>query len=108
MTVRAVRDRVRARRRHRHGLRAGGRALQCDGAPLAEGAQRTEAERLLAAAHLANNAELAEREGRWTVLGDPTEGALKVAALKAGLDRRPDRGAVRRASARCRSRRSAS
>ena len=40
---------------------------------------------MLAAAHLASNAELAEREGRLTVLGDPTEGALKVAALKAGL-----------------------
>ena len=59
--------------------------MQVDGAPLAEGAQRTEARRLLAAAHLASNAELAEREGRVTVLGDPTEGALKVAALKAGL-----------------------
>jgi Ca2+-transporting ATPase len=59
--------------------------LCIDGAPLTEGPQRTETRRLLAAAHLASNAELAEREGRLTVLGDPTEGALKVAALKAGL-----------------------
>jgi Ca2+-transporting ATPase len=59
--------------------------MQVDGKPLAEGPQRTEARRLLAAAHLASNAELAAREGRLTVLGDPTEGALKVAALKAGL-----------------------
>jgi Ca2+-transporting ATPase len=59
--------------------------MQVDGEPLAEGPQRTEARRLLAAAHLASNAELAEREGRITVMGDPTEGALKVAALKAGL-----------------------
>jgi Ca2+-transporting ATPase len=59
--------------------------MQVDGEPLAEGPQRTETRRLLAAAHLASNAELAEREGHVTVMGDPTEGALKVAALKAGL-----------------------
>ena len=29
-----------------------------------------------------------ERDGRWTVQGDPTEGALLVAARKAGLHRR--------------------
>jgi Ca2+-transporting ATPase len=33
----------------------------------------------------ANNASLQEHKGRWTVLGDPTEGALIVAARKAGL-----------------------
>ena len=52
----------------------------------AAGALREEAERALAAAHLCNNATVAEREGRWLVLGDPTEGALKVAASKAGID----------------------
>ena len=33
-----------------------------------------------------------ERDGRWTVQGDPTEGALLVAARKAGLGRRRARG----------------
>ena len=42
--------------------------------------------RALAAADRANNAVLQERDGRWTVQGDPTEGALIVAARKAGLE----------------------
>jgi Ca2+-transporting ATPase len=50
-----------------------------------DGALRHELERALAVADRANNAELQEREGRWSVLGDPTEGALLVAARKAGL-----------------------
>ncbi len=41
----------------------------------------------LAAGQFCNDAELALREGRWTVHGDPTEGALLTAAAKAGLDR---------------------
>jgi Ca2+-transporting ATPase len=40
---------------------------------------------LLRAAALASDAELATRDGRWQVEGDPTEGALVVAAAKAGL-----------------------
>ena len=43
-------------------------------------------ERALAVADRANNAVLQERDGRWTVQGDPTEGALIVAARKAGLE----------------------
>ncbi len=39
----------------------------------------------LGAADRANNAVLQERDGHWTVQGDPTEGALIVAARKAGL-----------------------
>jgi Ca2+-transporting ATPase len=35
---------------------------------------------------LCNDAELEQRDGRATVLGDPTEGALLVAAEKGGLD----------------------
>ena len=42
--------------------------------------------RALAAADRANNAVLQERDGRWTVQGDPTEGALIVAARNAGLE----------------------
>ena len=43
--------------------------------------------RALAAGDRANNAVLQELEGRWTVQGDPTEGALIVAACKAGLEK---------------------
>jgi P-type Ca2+ transporter type 2C len=42
--------------------------------------------RALAAADRANNAVLQEHGGRWTIQGDPTEGALIVAARKAGLE----------------------
>jgi len=59
--------------------------LRIDGGGLSDTLLRAEVEAALAAALLANNAVLAERDGRWTVLGDPTEGALKVAAAKAGL-----------------------
>jgi Ca2+-transporting ATPase len=41
---------------------------------------------LLRAGVLASDARLIRREGRWQVEGDPTEGALLVAAIKAGLD----------------------
>lgn len=51
-----------------------------------EGALRSELEHALRAAALANNAALQERDGQWVVQGDPTEGALLVAARKAGLD----------------------
>jgi len=47
---------------------------------------RTELERALAVADRANNAVLREQGGRWTVQGDPTEGALIVAARKIGID----------------------
>jgi Ca2+-transporting ATPase len=60
--------------------------LQFEGRRLEVGPLRVETEWALAAAHLSNNASLSENAGRWTVLGDPTEGALKVAAMKAGLD----------------------
>jgi Ca2+-transporting ATPase len=50
-----------------------------------DGALRAELECALAAADRANNAVVVERDGRWTVQGDPTEGALLVAARKAGL-----------------------
>ncbi len=54
------------------------------GKPL-DGALRIELQRALTVADRANNAVLQERDGRWTVQGDPTEGALVVAARKAGL-----------------------
>jgi len=46
-------------------------------------------ERLLLGASLCNDARLLPPNGesnRWTILGDPTEAALKVVAIKAGLD----------------------
>jgi Ca2+-transporting ATPase len=57
---------------------AGGKAI--------DDALRAEMERALAVADRANNAVLREQDGRWTVQGDPTEGALIVAARKVGMD----------------------
>ena len=57
-----------------------------EGGGLVDGALRIEVERTLTVADRANNAVLREHAGRWTVQGDPTEGALIVAARKAGLD----------------------
>ena len=50
-----------------------------------DGAARMELERVLAAADRANNAAVDERDGGWSVHGDPSEAALLVAARKAGL-----------------------
>ena len=68
-------------------------AVQREGGGAVDGTLRVELDRALAAADRANNAALQERDGRWIVQGDPTEGALLVAARKAGvsseaLDRR--------------------
>jgi Ca2+-transporting ATPase len=85
MTVRAV---VTASGRIRiggTGYEPEGEVRRDGGGPL-EGAVRLELGRILAAADRANNAVLQERGGRWTVQGDPTEGALIVAARKAGLE----------------------
>jgi Ca2+-transporting ATPase len=59
--------------------------LRVGDAPLADGPLRAEVTRTLRGADLASNATLQERDGRWAILGDPTEGALIVAARKAGL-----------------------
>ncbi len=61
-----------------------GTVRQEDGRPV-DGLLRVELERALAVADRANNASIVERNGRWVVQGDPTEGALLVAARKAGL-----------------------
>jgi P-type Ca2+ transporter type 2C len=60
-------------------------AVRRDGDGAIDGLLRAELERALAVADRANNAEVHERDGQWTVQGDPTEGALLVAARKAGL-----------------------
>ena len=59
---------------------------RCAGGEEISGALRVEMERALAVADRANNAVLREQGGLWTVQGDPTEGALIVAARKVGLD----------------------
>ena len=56
-----------------------------EGGGTVDGPLRAELERALAAADRANNAIVREEDGRWLVEGDPTEGALIVAARKAGL-----------------------
>ncbi|HEY6690366.1 MAG TPA: cation-translocating P-type ATPase [Rubrobacter sp.] len=58
--------------------------LQRDGRPVEDNALLAEVERALRAADLANNATLSHNDGRWSVQGDPTEGALIVAARKFG------------------------
>lgn len=44
-------------------------------------------EHLLRAAALASDARLIQVDGRWDIKGDPTEGAMVVAAAKAGLQK---------------------
>jgi Ca2+-transporting ATPase len=60
-------------------------AVRAEAGGPVDGTLRIELERALAVADRANNATVAERDGRWMVQGDPTEGALVVAARKAGL-----------------------
>jgi P-type Ca2+ transporter type 2C len=63
-------------------------AFTSDGKPLAGGSSVHRClEQTLTAAALVNDAALTNNaEGRWTVQGDPTEGALIVAARKFGID----------------------
>lgn len=51
-----------------------------------DGALQLELARVLLAAERANNAVLQQNDDRWIIHGDPTEGALIVAARKAGMD----------------------
>ena len=60
-----------------------------DGQPVEDGALRTAVEFVLGAGCLANNASFAQDgDGRWEVLGDPTEAAFLVAEEKLGLAER--------------------
>ena len=64
-------------------------ALKADGAPLdpATLAERAPAlAELVQVAALCNDAHLHDSDGRWTLAGDPTEGALLTLAMKAGLN----------------------
>lgn len=60
-------------------------AIHADGAEVAIDANPALRECLLAGA-LCNDAQLVQHDGRWTIVGDPTEGALLVAARKGGID----------------------
>ena len=60
-------------------------SVRAEGGGTLDGPVRVELERALAAGDRANNAAILETAGRWSVQGDPTEGALLVAARKAGL-----------------------
>jgi Ca2+-transporting ATPase len=59
--------------------------LQQNEKPLTDESAREQAQRTLRFAALANNATLVEQDGRWAIQGDPTEGALLVAARKTGI-----------------------
>jgi Ca2+-transporting ATPase len=59
---------------------------QRDGGGAIDGALKHELTRALSIAERANNAALRQQDGRWLVQGDPTEGALIVAARKLGVD----------------------
>jgi Ca2+-transporting ATPase len=60
-------------------------AVRTDTGEAVDGTLQVELERALAAADRANNATVEQHDGQWTVHGDPTEGALLVAARKIGL-----------------------
>ena len=60
-------------------LLAGGRALGA-------GDLRDEVQIVLSGGSLANDASLREDDGRWVVIGDPTEAAFLVAERKGGFD----------------------
>lgn len=62
--------------------------LLARGAPVDDSELGVEVRRALTAATLANNAVLEERDGLWSIQGDPTEGALLVAARKAHIEQR--------------------
>ncbi|MFZ9629425.1 MAG: cation-translocating P-type ATPase, partial [Ilumatobacteraceae bacterium] len=52
----------------------------------APGDERTAIDTALVAMALCNDAELREADGDWTLVGDPTEGALVALAAKGGID----------------------
>ncbi len=60
--------------------------LTAAGGTVPEGSLQAEVQVALMAAECVNNSSVQQLEGLWTVQGDPTEGALIVAARKAGLD----------------------
>ena len=84
MTVRLVATASGRVRLDGTGYAPEGKVTREGGGPI-DGPLRIELERALAVADRASNAIMQEQNGHWTVLGDPTEGALCVAAAKAAL-----------------------
>jgi Ca2+-transporting ATPase len=60
--------------------------IRPEGSATLDGLLQIEFARALTVGDRDNNAILQEHDGRWTIQGDPTEGALIVAARKAGLN----------------------
>jgi Ca2+-transporting ATPase len=84
MTVRAVVTASGAVELTGTGYDPTGEVRRRDGQPVSDPAHLEEIERTLAAGELASNASLVRAGDRWAVQGDPTEGALVVAARKLG------------------------
>ncbi len=59
--------------------------LLAGGRPLGDGAAQAEARIVLSGGSLANDASLRQEDGRWVVVGDPTDAAFLVAERKAGF-----------------------
>lgn len=68
-------------------IRVTGSGYEPKGTFEAERLPRTQLELLLTIGLVCNEAELENENGRYTIIGDPTEGALVVAAAKAGITR---------------------
>ena len=96
MTVRAIYCAGSVDRRRRQRLHPGRRLHLRGQATDADGHVRTTLEHTLLAAALVNDAALTKSEGRWSVQGDPTEGALVVAARKFGISEQVARPAPAR------------
>jgi Ca2+-transporting ATPase len=84
MTVRVVSSATGRVRFGGTGYAPSGTVEKEGGGPI-DGDLRAELWRVLLAAERASNAVLQHEAGRWALQGDPTEGALIVAARKAGL-----------------------
>ncbi len=84
MTVREAVTAAGSARLGGSGYDPSGEVIGADGTPLDGREGMVDLRRLLRAASLASNASVDDREGTWQVQGDPTEGALVVAARKVG------------------------
>jgi potassium/sodium efflux P-type ATPase len=56
--------------------------------PLSDGPLSDEVQAVLAGGSLANDADLAQRDGQWAIQGDPTDAAFLVAERKLGITER--------------------
>jgi magnesium-transporting ATPase (P-type) len=81
----------------RHVVTAGGRfdaegtgyapegAIELEGSPVSP-ADRPDLHAVVEVMAVCNDAQVHQEEGRWVLTGEPTEGALRALALKAGVD----------------------